>query len=104
MNPIRTGTVFASLSGGILALHAQPAAIEQLQNDQITRQLQTPPPIFAAGTNAPELYRGENIDVGPQRILRQNPRHTYFDVLLDSQIFYTDNANFAENPNTISSW
>ena len=30
-------------------------------------------PPLTAGTNAPELYTGENVDVGPQRILRLNP-------------------------------
>jgi hypothetical protein len=83
--------------------HAQPAAVQQLQNNQITRELQTPAPGLAAGTNAPELYQGENADVGPQRILRLNPRHTYFDVLFDSQAFYSDNANYAPAANAISS-
>jgi hypothetical protein len=103
MNPIRTGAVFASISGGVLTLHAQPAAIQQLQNDQITRQLQTPPPSSFAYTNAPELYAGENLDVGPQRILRMNPRPTYFDILFDSQFFYSDNANYAEKPAAVGS-
>ncbi|MGA2243884.1 MAG: hypothetical protein ABSH48_02700 [Verrucomicrobiota bacterium] len=103
MNPIRTGAVFASISGGILSLHAQPAAIEQLQNNQISRQLQTPPSL-AVGTNAPELYSGENIDVGPQRILRLKPRNRFFDLLFDSQAFYSDNANYSPQPSAISSW
>src|ERR1700677_4347276 len=103
MNPIRTGIIFASVSGGVLTLHAQPAAIQQLQNDQITRQLQTPPPALAVGTNAPELYPGENMDVGPQRILRMNPRHNYFDVILDSQAFYSDNANYSQQPGAVGS-
>ena len=104
MNPLRTGPLLASLSVGALSLHAQPAAIEQLQNNQLTRQLQALPTGFGAGTNAPELYPGENVDVGPQRILRLRPRHHYFDVLLDSQAFYSDNANYAQQPNAISSW
>jgi hypothetical protein len=103
MNPIRTGAIFASISGGILSLHAQPAAIEQLQNNQITRQLQTPPPNLT-NTNAPELYPGENVDVGPQRILRRLPQNHYFDVLLDSQVFYSTDANYAQQPYAISSW
>jgi len=89
---------------GISSVHAQPAAIEQLQNNQIERQLQTPPPSFAAGTNAPELYPGENVDVGPQRILRMVPRNHYFDVLFDSQAFYSTDANYAQQPYAISSW
>jgi hypothetical protein len=84
-------------------LHAQPAAIQQFQNNQLNQQLQPPAPNVAAGTNAPELFPGENADVGPQRILRANPPPTYFDVLLDSQFFYSDNANFASSANAIGS-
>ena len=42
------------------------------------------------------MYAGESTDVGPQRILRLNPRPDYFNVVLDSQVFYSDNANFAQ--------
>lgn len=104
MNPIRTGVVFATISSGILSLQAQPAPIQQLQNNQITRELQPPSPILSVGTNAPELYAGENLDVGPQRILRMIPRHTWFDLLFDSQAFFTDDANYAPQPAAISSW
>jgi hypothetical protein len=103
MNPIRTGAIIATISGGALALHAQPAAIQQLQNDQINRQLQAPPPALGMGTNAPELYPGENMDVGPQRILRLTPRHKYFDAIFDSQFFYSDNANYSQQPNEVGS-
>jgi hypothetical protein len=84
-------------------LHAQPAAVQQLQNNQITRQLEVPAPNLVPGTNAPELYPGENADVGPQRILRLKPRATYFDLVLDSQVFFSDNANFAQEPFNIAS-
>lgn len=104
MNPLRNGAILLSISGGLLSVHAQPAAIEQLQNNQIARQLQPPPAGFALATNAPELYPGENLDVGPQRILRQRPRNLYFDVLLDSQAFYSGNANYAQQPAAVSSW
>lgn len=77
-----------------LAVLAQPAAVQQIQNSRITQQSPLFPEL-AAGTNAPEMYQGENADVGPQRILRLTPRHKYFNLLLDSQVFYTDNANFA---------
>lgn len=103
MIPKRTIATVALVSCVVLSLHAQPAAIQQLQNDQIIRQFQSPPPVFAAPTNAPELYPGENLDVGPQRILRMTPRHKYFDVLFDSQVFYTDNANYAQQPFAVSS-
>ncbi len=99
---MRTGAALTLFCGGILSLHAQPAAIQQLQNDQINRQLLTPAPVLA-NTNAPELYPGENLDVGPQRILRQNPPRTLFDALFDTQIFYSDNANYAQQPYAVGS-
>lgn len=91
-------------AGGVWSLHGQPAAIQQLQNNQITRAFQPPPSSLAVGTNVPELYSGENTDVGPQRILRLIPRHTWFNVLFDSQAFFTDNANYAPEPFAVSSW
>jgi hypothetical protein len=103
MIPTRTVLVLGMISWGVLSLHAQPAAVQQLQQNQISQQTQPPLPILAAGTNAPELYPGEDSDVGPQRILRVNPRRTYFDVLLDSQVFFSDNANFAQEPFTVGS-
>jgi len=60
-------------------------------------------PSLTAGTNVPALYPGENADVGPQRILRLNPSPTYFDILFDSEVSFSDNANFAQKPDTISS-
>ena len=99
----RTLTVLTIVLSSILSLRAQPAAVQQLQNNQISQQFQTPLPGLAAGTNAPELYQGENTDVGPQRILRLNPRPTRFDVLFDSQVFFSDNANFAQEPFSIAS-
>jgi len=104
MNPIRSGALYISISSGIFSLHAQPAAIQQLQNNQITREFQPPPPGLAAGTNAPELYAGENLDVGPQRILRMLPHHAWLGALFDSQAFFTDNANYAPQPFAVSSW
>jgi hypothetical protein len=92
----------ALVPAGVLSLHAQPAAVQQLQFNQLTRELQAPPTLFA-GTNAPELYPGENLDVGPQRILRLTPRPTYFDVLLDSQAFYSSDANYAQQPHDVAS-
>jgi predicted porin len=99
----RTGVFLVFFSGGGVALFAQPAAIEQLQNNQISQQLQVPMPNLHAGTNAPELYPGENTDVGPQRILRLQPRTTWFDLLFDSQVFFSDNANYAQEPFAIAS-
>jgi hypothetical protein len=92
----------ALLFSGINAGHAQPAAVQQIQNTRLNQQSPLFPSI-ATGTNAPELYQGENTDVGPQHILQLVPRHLYFNLLLDSQVFYTDNANFAPTREKIGS-
>ncbi len=63
-----------------------------------------PLPNLRPGTNAPELYPGENADVGPQRILRQNPRATYFEVLLDSQFYFSDNPAYSSSIHGIQSF
>lgn len=83
-------------------LHAQPAAVQQFQNFQINQPASVLPAPTTI-TNAPELYSGESTDVGPQHILRLTPRHKYFNLLLDSQVFYTDNANFAPTESKIGS-
>lgn len=92
----------ALLLSGIRAGHAQPAAVQQIQNTRLNQQSPLFPSI-STGTNAPELYQGENTDVGPQHILQLVPRHLYFNLLLDSQVFYTDNANFAPTREKIGS-
>jgi hypothetical protein len=89
---------------GAASTFAQPVTVQQLYlNQNNTQQQQMSAYGLRAGTNAPELYQNENEDVGPQHILRLNPRPEYFDVLLDSQVYYTDNANFAAKPQSIGS-
>jgi hypothetical protein len=92
----RALVILPLILSGYLSLHAQPVNVQQFQNTQQTRQSEQPLAGLLAGTNAPDLYPGESTDVGPQRILRVNPRPEYFNVLLDSQVFYSDNANFAQ--------
>lgn len=97
----------ACLLATALAAHAQPAAIQQLQSSQRQMQIAAPTEL-RAGTNAPDLYPGENVDVGPQRILRVNrPQRalgsTWFEAQLDSQVFFTDNANFGRSDQRIGS-
>jgi len=100
---VKIAAFFCILFGGLFSLHAQPAAVQQFQNNQLSQPQQTILTNLTVGHAAPELYQGENADVGPQRILRLNPRPLYFGVLLDSQGFYTDNANYAQEPNVIGS-
>jgi hypothetical protein len=84
-----------------LSLYAQPSAqtaIQQQQNFQQTMEQQQPLISLKPGTNAPELYQGENADVGPQHILRLLPQRRYFMVKVDSQYLYTDNPLLTGNP------
>jgi hypothetical protein len=94
------GLVFL-LFAGVFSLHAQPVNVQQFQNIQQAQQLQQPISNFT--TNAPEIYPGEDADTGPQRILRRAPRPDYFNIFVDSQVFYSDNANFADGPAIIGS-
>lgn len=97
----------ASILTSVGLAHAQQSAIQQLQNMQ-QQQLQMPQPELRTGTNAPELYMGENADIGPQRILsvgdKGKPRRNYFDLQFDTQIFYSDNASFQEADQRVGSW
>jgi hypothetical protein len=84
-------------------LCAQPVNVQQFNNIQQAQQFQKPLAGLNVATNAPELFPSEVTDTGPQQILRYTPRTKYFDVLLDSQLFYSDNANFAEGSAVIGS-
>jgi hypothetical protein len=95
--------IFSLVFTGIISVRAQPVNVQQFQNTQQAQQLQQQISGFNAATNAPEIYPGEDADTGPQRILRLTPRPDYFSVLLDSQVFYSDNANFAEGAAKIGS-
>jgi hypothetical protein len=78
-----------------LSLHAQPlpsTAIQQMQNVQNTMEQQQPLVSLKAGTNAPEVYPGENTDIGPQHILRVMQHRSLFEVRLGEEYLYTDNA------------
>lgn len=75
-----------------------PTAVQQMQNFQQNMEQQQPLAVLRAGTNAPEVYPGENSDIGPQHILRLIPHRTYFEVKADSQYMYTDNAQLTQHP------
>ena len=82
---------------------AQPAAVKQLESTQRLQEQQQFLK-YHTGDSTPELYSGENEDMGPQRILTLKPRHQYFDGVLDSQYFYTSNARLAENSEDSTIW
>ncbi len=86
------GLIYLVLS--LVSLRAQPTAptaVQQMESLQRTME-QQPSLSLKAGTNAPELYPGENEDIGPQHVLRVKQRRTMFEVGVDSQFFYTANA------------
>jgi hypothetical protein len=92
MNSLMTFTGLLLICFSAISLHAQPTAVQQMQNTQQALQQQQPLLGIQGATNAPELYPGENIDVGPQYILKMLPRRTWVEVWLDSQVFFTSNA------------
>jgi hypothetical protein len=91
------------LSCGILfalSLHAQPSAptaIQQQQNFQKNMEQRQPLISLKPGTNAPEIYQGENADVGPQHILRLLPLRTWLMARADSEYLYSDNLLLTQN-------
>ena len=52
------------------------------------------------GDTVPELYPGENRDVGPQMLVMPQMRKTYFEGSFDLQYYYTSNALLSEKGNT----
>jgi hypothetical protein len=106
---IRLAAIVAVLLSFVSIASAQPAGVQQLQQSQM--QMQMPPLELRVGTNAPELYAGENEDIGAQRILRlangnkvEQSHREWLDVSADSQVFYSDNANFSGHSGQIGSW
>ena len=92
-----------------ISLRAQPAAataVQQMQNFQQNAEQQMPMIGLRAGTNAPEVYPGENSDIGEQHILRVIPKPTMWEAVVDSRFFFTDNATLSQktaaNPLTSS--
>ncbi|HEY2952848.1 MAG TPA: hypothetical protein VGK40_09705, partial [Verrucomicrobiae bacterium] len=89
-----TALMFAGTAGfGQVAgvLDQAETARQQREAEQLLRHL--------SGRDAamPGLYPDEISDVGPQSVLRVRPRPAYFDALVDSQLYYTDNMFFQES-------
>ena len=93
----------AGLLAGVGIAGAQtPGAMNQVENVQLQQHLdQTAQQTFNEGASAPELYPGEDQDVGPQSVLRFKPRQPLFEAMADAQYFYTDNM-FLDDQNKIS--
>jgi hypothetical protein len=88
---------FALLCFGIAdSARAQQVPIQQFNDQQQRRQMEVPLKGITTSTNAPELYPGENDDVGPQAILKLRERHTLFEAFADTQYLYTDNNRLTD--------
>lgn len=68
-----------------------PPAIQQFDQNRRIQEQQKMMTLEPGGA-VPELYPGENEDVGPQRILQVKPRRKYLEAGADSQYFYTSNV------------
>src|ERR1039457_5109643 len=80
------------LAGVGIAGAQTPGAIDQVENVQLRQQLdQAAQQKFDAGASVPELYPGDDQDVGPQSVLRIKPSQPLFEAMADAQYFYTDN-------------
>lgn len=103
MTKTLTGLLLSCAILSALSLHAQPSAataIQQQQNFQQSMEMQKPLTSLKPGTNAPDLYQGENADVGPQHILRLLPQRTWVMVRADSEYLYSDNVLLTGHPAT----
>ena len=86
-----------------VSVQAQPSAataVQQQQNFQQNMEHQQPLISLKRGTNAPELYQGENADVGPQHVMRLLPQRTHFMIKADSQYMWSDNVLLTQNNKT----
>jgi len=74
-----------------------PGAVQQVDSVQQRRQIEQAARSYQAGESAPELYPGENADVGPQSVVVFKPRKTCFEGWADAQYFHTDNMFLNEH-------
>lgn len=102
---------FTQIFGSCLALsfcastaaYAQSSRIQQSEQFQRRQEITAPAMRLEAGTSVPELYPGENEDVGPQRVLQLKPRRQWFDVFVDTQFYWSDNVNYGGSANELES-
>ncbi|MDB6024142.1 MAG: hypothetical protein JWM68_365 [Verrucomicrobiales bacterium] len=84
--------------------YAQPTPVQQVESTVKIQEQQRRMMTLESGTLAPELYPGENDDVGPQHILKLKPRHEWFNAIVDSQFLYTSNTRLANNSEGSTLW
>jgi hypothetical protein len=75
--------------GGVTA-RAQIGAVNQVDSSQNRSQLNRTA-TAAVSNSVPELYAGEESDVGPQSVVQTGSRRKLFEAYADVQYFYTDN-------------
>ncbi|MDD5262382.1 MAG: hypothetical protein PHD76_11110 [Methylacidiphilales bacterium] len=93
------GLVFFCAAAGLLQAQNQ-SAIQQYQNTQQQQEQFNKIDATQKGEKdkeaAPELYPGENKDVGPQLLVRAVPRRQWIEATADSQYYYTSNVFLAK--------
>lgn len=91
----------AAFAACVLTAHAQTPLLNQADSinrqQELERKLRDVGKPGTAEIDAPELFQGEMKDVGPQSILKMRPKRTLFEVVADSQFFYTSNQNLTED-------
>ncbi|KAF0181445.1 MAG: hypothetical protein FD161_118 [Limisphaerales bacterium] len=91
----------ACLAGAVLASAQTPPRVDQAdaikRQQELEKKLRDATQPGTAEADAPELFQGELKDVGPQSILKVKQKRTVFQVIMDSQFFYTSNQNLAED-------
>jgi hypothetical protein len=75
------------------------AQVQQMDTVNERRQIESAAHSAETGQSAPDLYPGEQSDVGPQSVLKVKPRRSWFELSADVEYFYTDNM-FLERTNT----
>jgi hypothetical protein len=86
----------ALIMAGGSASAQNTGAIDQVEAQKQQRETQK---ILEDGQNAPESYPGENSDLGPQTLLKRREKKTHFEIMMDTQFYYTSNMFFEEDGN-----
>lgn len=89
--------IAGSLASANSVLAQVPGASQQVDSIQQRRANEQAARSLQEGESVPAIYEGEESDVGPQSVLRINPRRSYIEAMADAQYFYTDNMFLGED-------
>src|ERR1700753_2586908 len=89
--------VIAGFGAANVSAQIGAGAVNQVDASQNRSQLNRTAETALAGSNSvPELYEGEEGDVGPQSVIQPGERRKLFEAYADVQYFYTDNVLLTE--------